>query len=109
MSRLQDHEFGVRTIFNKMQEISRKVEYKAGYNNPLGHLVQTALVWPQNYLQLAQRIADGERVEHRLNGAGLKLYARNCRLRIGGDQAKDYQTFVDAVTAMLIKEGVGYE
>ena len=88
--------FSVRLALASLVTIGHGTATKFGH--PCSHLIDRAMVYPRSHTDLIQRIYDGQLVEFRLNGSGLKLYAHKdyngLHIRIGGDQANLYPEFV---------------
>jgi len=105
-----DREFALKLFFNEIVTLSHRTDMMEegieGGGYPLSSLVNNLL---SNH-SIVNKITNdytGESHEFRLNGAGLKMWWRLNRslgflkIRIGGDQARQYPFFVAAVNKLL--------
>lgn len=106
--------FRIKSVFKTLIRLAwdTQGENTPGYGSPVSHLVDMAMLYPTQYEATIERVASGQQVEFRLNGAGLKLYTRGdprthqrVKMRVGGDQARQYPGFVEEANNWLSSKG----
>jgi len=105
-----DRKFALQMFFNEIVTLSHRtdmlVEAIEGGGYPLSGLVNN-LLSNRSIVDKIVKDYTGESHEFRLNGAGFKLYWRLDRelnflkIKVGGDQARQYPFFVAAVNRLL--------
>lgn len=109
--------FRLRMFFNEMIQLMYRHPGKPGFGNPVSWLIEQMCVYNEKFINRITGDYSGDSHECRLNNAGLKFFwsvERNggdakFRCRIGGDQVREYQDYVDAANELIQKYGYAKE
>jgi len=100
--------FNLLNFFFEFIQLSIKYPGRTGWGNPCSTLIEAMILRQETFIKKIID-SDSDHNEYRLNGAGLKMYwvvdQGKFKCRIGGDQAKDYPLFVEAVTKFIHQRG----
>ena len=101
-------EFKLRYLFWHMLQLANK-HRDPKYGDPCSHLLESIILYPDNFIKKMSDTQGPDSHEFRLNGAGLKMrwlhYKNRMYITISGDQKDLYPVFVNEAEALLKKEG----
>ena len=109
--------FRLCTFFAEMINLMYRHPGKPGFGNPVSWLVEQMCIYQDRFINRIMGDYSGDSHECRLNNAGLKFFWNvergdgepRFRCRIGGDQVREYQDFVDAANELIQRFGYSRE
>jgi len=91
-------------FFRELVDYALMCPGRPGFGNPCKHLISDLIMRQDTFIQKILD-NDGEFVEYRLNGAGLKIHWRmgdgQFQCYIAGDQVRDYPDFMHKAEMLI--------